>query len=149
MDERSILVIEDDDDIANLVTLHLADAGFGVNRIANGRDGLARVLEGRSDLLILDLALPSEITLGALRDSGLVRLEDPPKPPPVGQVIELGLMQADSKISQQTQGALDLRTSLGLVLAAGAILQLVRGRVAGPAATLGMAAYSLLARSGK
>ena len=58
MDERSILVIEDDDDIANLVTLHLADAGFGVHRIANGRDGLARVLGGRIDLLILDLMLP-------------------------------------------------------------------------------------------
>jgi DNA-binding response OmpR family regulator len=58
MDGRSILVIEDDDDIANLVTLHLSDAGFSTSRVANGRDGLAQVLQDDIDLLILDLMLP-------------------------------------------------------------------------------------------
>ena len=58
MGERSIVVIEDDDDIANLINLHLADAGFGVQHIANGRDGLARALENDVDVLILDLMLP-------------------------------------------------------------------------------------------
>jgi DNA-binding response OmpR family regulator len=56
--EKTILVIEDDDDIANLVKLHLSDAGFAVDREANGRDGLARVLRNGIDLLILDLMLP-------------------------------------------------------------------------------------------
>lgn len=58
MDEKSILVIEDDDDIANLVTLHLSDAGFAISRVANGRDGLDKVLAENVDLLILDLMLP-------------------------------------------------------------------------------------------
>jgi DNA-binding response OmpR family regulator len=58
VDERSILVIEDDDDIANLVTLHLGDAGFSTSRVANGREGLELVLGTDVDLLILDLMLP-------------------------------------------------------------------------------------------
>jgi len=58
VDERSILVIEDDDDIANLVTLHLSDAGFATSRVGNGREGLERVFGSDVDLLILDLMLP-------------------------------------------------------------------------------------------
>ena len=47
-------------------------------------------------------------------------------------------------ITRQTDGALDLRTAMGLMLAAGAVVQLTRGRIAGPALTLAMASYSLL-----
>jgi hypothetical protein len=49
-------------------------------------------------------------------------------------------------VKRRTGNALDLRTALALALAAGAVLQLARGRVAGPATTLAMAAFSLLDR---
>jgi hypothetical protein len=54
------------------------------------------------------------------------------------------MMKADLGLGQRTGGALDLRTSLALLLAVGAILQLSRGRIAGPATTLAMSAFALL-----
>jgi len=56
--EPSILVIEDDSDIAGLVTLHLEDAGYRVGTEASGRAGLDRALAGGWDMVVLDLMLP-------------------------------------------------------------------------------------------
>ncbi len=58
MDHRSILVVEDDVDIADLVALHLRDAGYAVTTVRDGKAGLDRAVTHRFDLLILDLALP-------------------------------------------------------------------------------------------
>lgn len=44
--QPSILVVEDDADIAALVELHLVDAGFAVTTESNGRRGLERALAG-------------------------------------------------------------------------------------------------------
>ena len=61
----------------------------------------------------------------------------------------MGLMKADMDLGRRTEGALDLRTSIALLLAAGAVLQFARGRVAGPATTLAMSAFALLDRGMK
>ncbi|MGH8251058.1 MAG: response regulator transcription factor [Steroidobacteraceae bacterium] len=53
-----ILVIEDERDIAALVTLHLQDLGFEVSSCGDGVQGLERALGGRWDLMVLDLSLP-------------------------------------------------------------------------------------------
>jgi two-component system OmpR family response regulator len=55
---HTILVIEDDRDIAELVALHLRDEGFEVDLVHDGRDGLAMAEQGHYDLLVLDLMLP-------------------------------------------------------------------------------------------
>lgn len=55
---KRILVIEDDRDIADLVALHLRDAGSEVTLCHHGEEGLRQALQGRHDLLILDLMLP-------------------------------------------------------------------------------------------
>jgi DNA-binding response OmpR family regulator len=55
---RTILVVEDDRDIANLVRLHLQDSGYAVELAYDGRTGLARAGAKAYDLLILDLMLP-------------------------------------------------------------------------------------------
>ncbi|WP_303906275.1 response regulator transcription factor [Thiohalomonas denitrificans] len=55
---RSILVIEDDADIADLVALHLRDEGHHVDIAADGDTGLAWALGGHYDLVVLDLMLP-------------------------------------------------------------------------------------------
>lgn len=53
-----ILVIEDDNDIARLVDLHLKDAGYEVTLTHNGSNGLELALSKFYDLIILDLMLP-------------------------------------------------------------------------------------------
>ncbi|MGH8273971.1 MAG: response regulator [Gammaproteobacteria bacterium] len=54
----AILLIEDDAQIARLVSTHLHDAGYATEWIADGRAGLDRVGAHDFDLLILDLMLP-------------------------------------------------------------------------------------------
>lgn len=55
---RTILVIEDDRDIAQLVALHLQDLGCTVEVVHNGYAGLRQALTMSYDLIILDLMLP-------------------------------------------------------------------------------------------
>ncbi len=55
---RRVLVVEDDADIAHLLSLHLADLGCRVDVAADGATGLARARGGGYDLVILDLMLP-------------------------------------------------------------------------------------------
>ncbi len=55
---RNVLIIEDDPSIARLVHLHLSDAGYRVEVIADGRAGLARAEQSSFDLVVLDVMLP-------------------------------------------------------------------------------------------
>ena len=58
MTERSLLVVEDDVDLANVVALNLRDAGHRVTVEHNGRTALERAIAEGFDLVILDLTLP-------------------------------------------------------------------------------------------
>ncbi len=55
---RTILVIEDDRDIAKLIELHIRDLGHAVRVVHDGTEGLAAALETPYDLIILDVMLP-------------------------------------------------------------------------------------------
>lgn len=55
----TILVVEDDKDIAGLVSLHLRDGGHEVTVVHDGADGLDEALSGRYELLVLDIMLPN------------------------------------------------------------------------------------------
>jgi DNA-binding response OmpR family regulator len=55
---RSVLVIEDQIDIANLIKLHLADLSCDVQLAYDGMGGLAEAEAKTFDLIILDLMLP-------------------------------------------------------------------------------------------
>ena len=55
---QKILVIEDDQDIASLVKMHLQDTGYDVQWIQDGPAGLQEALSRSYDLIILDLKLP-------------------------------------------------------------------------------------------
>jgi len=82
--------------------------------------------------------------LAAIEAAGLARIVPAPKHPPVQQTVQLGMARADLGLQARTEGALDLRTAMALALLAGAVLQLSRGKIAGPATTLAMAALPLL-----
>jgi DNA-binding response OmpR family regulator len=58
MTQRRILVVEDNADIAALLTMHLEDLGCAVDWQADGLAGLARARQGGFELIVLDLMLP-------------------------------------------------------------------------------------------
>ncbi len=58
MTERTILVVEDEHDIAQLIALHLRDEGYRVTLAADGHAGMRQAFARSWDLVILDLRLP-------------------------------------------------------------------------------------------
>src|SRR5438105_766707 len=79
MAARNVLLIEDDFDIAGLLTLHLQDLGCSVERRADGREGLVSAIEGGPwNLVVLDLELPNVDGLEICR-----RLRTPPAYTPI------------------------------------------------------------------
>ncbi len=58
MHNHSILIIEDEEDIQQLVSYHLVKAGFHVLCAENGEEGLKIFETEKVDLVILDLMLP-------------------------------------------------------------------------------------------
>jgi DNA-binding response OmpR family regulator len=55
---KRILLVEDDPDIADLLSLHLGDEGYEVEVVDDGDEGLDRALNGDHDLVVLDIMLP-------------------------------------------------------------------------------------------
>jgi DNA-binding response OmpR family regulator len=53
-----VLIIEDDQDIADVVAMNLRDIGLQTDRAVDGRAGLQKALEADYALVILDLMLP-------------------------------------------------------------------------------------------
>jgi len=56
--KRTILVVEDEKDIRDLVRFHLEQEGYGVREAETGEQALAQVATERPALLVLDLMLP-------------------------------------------------------------------------------------------
>jgi len=56
--KRSVLVVEDEKDIRELVRFHLEQEGYAVREAETGEDGLSRAAADRPALVILDLMLP-------------------------------------------------------------------------------------------
>ncbi len=52
------LIIEDDQDISNLISIHLADMQFTVETAFDGKEGLMKALNGSYRIIILDVRLP-------------------------------------------------------------------------------------------
>jgi hypothetical protein len=64
-------------------------------------------------------------------------------------VGKFALLRANTQVKEATGGTLDLNSSLALIYAMGALVQLGRGRIASPASSLAMAALALLERGGQ
>jgi len=56
--EQTLLVVEDEDPIRELVSTALRFKGFAVTAVASGREALAEARNGTFDLLVLDVNLP-------------------------------------------------------------------------------------------
>ena len=55
---RNILIIEDETDVADLLSLNLRKAGYKVSTAGDGASGLQKARDDRPDFIILDLMLP-------------------------------------------------------------------------------------------
>jgi DNA-binding response OmpR family regulator len=55
---KKILLVEDDDALANVYLTRLQAEGFDVKRVPNGEDALASALQYRPDLIVLDVMMP-------------------------------------------------------------------------------------------
>src|SRR3989344_4477097 len=55
---KTILIIEDDKSLLDLLSTKLQTSGFETISSENGRDGLTRAFDGKPDMIILDIILP-------------------------------------------------------------------------------------------
>lgn len=55
---KKILLVEDDDSLANVYLARLEVEGFQVKRVPNGEDALAVAVEFKPDLVLLDVMMP-------------------------------------------------------------------------------------------
>lgn len=55
---KTVLVVDDDQDILSIVSLILEEEGFKVETAADGREGLEAVEQGMPDLILLDMKMP-------------------------------------------------------------------------------------------
>ena len=59
----TILVADDDPDIAELVEIHLAEDGFRVYKAYDGREALQVFAREKIDLAILDIMMPGSASV--------------------------------------------------------------------------------------
>jgi two-component system phosphate regulon response regulator PhoB len=58
MANESVLIVEDERDIINLISFNLRKVGYRTRNAFSGEEGLSNMMEERPDLVILDLMLP-------------------------------------------------------------------------------------------
>lgn len=57
-DEKKILLVEDDESLAQVYISRLQMEGFDVKHVSNGEDALSTALEYKPDLILLDAMMP-------------------------------------------------------------------------------------------
>jgi two-component system phosphate regulon response regulator PhoB len=56
--QNKILLVEDDEALAQMYMMRLQAEGFGVEHVANGEDALSAAVKYRPDLILLDAMMP-------------------------------------------------------------------------------------------
>lgn len=74
MNAQRVLIVEDDQDLARLLCMHLQDLGFEVHQERDGLKGCQQAIVGGWALMILDISLP---TLDGLEICKRVRSQPP------------------------------------------------------------------------
>jgi len=86
-EKNKILIIEDDQEVRELYAEVLRNEGFDLDEAVDGQSGLAKVLEGKYDLLLLDIMLPKFDGLEILKT---IRQKEELKDLPVVLLTNLG-----------------------------------------------------------
>ena len=102
MQSKTILVIEDDKFLRELISRKLIGEGFDVLEAVDGEEGIKKIKEGKPDLVLLDLILPSidgfEI---------LTRVRDDPEVSSIPVIILSNLGQREEVEKGLKLGAID------------------------------------------
>jgi len=56
---EKVLIVEDDKDISELISIHVSDMDFEVDKAYDGKDGLLKALNNKYKCILLDIRLPS------------------------------------------------------------------------------------------
>ncbi|MCP4571733.1 MAG: response regulator [bacterium] len=67
-DERKILVVDDEPDVATYLEMVLQDAGYTTVTAENGREGFAKAQAEQPDLICLDVTMPEESGIRCYRN---------------------------------------------------------------------------------
>jgi two-component system response regulator VicR len=58
MDQKKVLIIEDEKSISDIIKFNLVKEGFAVETAYDGQDGYMKAISGSPDLILLDVMLP-------------------------------------------------------------------------------------------
>lgn len=68
MEQDSVLIVEDDNEIARVIAVNIEDLGLKTERASDGRKGLELARSGRFSLIVLDIMLPQLDGVSILRE---------------------------------------------------------------------------------
>ena len=100
-----ILIVEDEQDIADLIGFNLQRAGFEVIKSHDGVDGTETALRERPDLIVLDLMLPGRDGYGVFRE-----LRRDPRTVGIPVIMLTARAQTEDRIQGLEAGADDYLT---------------------------------------
>ena len=105
MVKQSVLIVEDEADIRELVSYNLLKEGYQVAAVPSGEEALAMIQSRRVDLILLDLMLPGIDGLSLCR-----KLKEDPKTSPIPIVIMTAKGEESDVITGLNLGADDYIT---------------------------------------
>jgi two-component system phosphate regulon response regulator PhoB len=100
-----ILIVEDEQDIADLIGFNLQRAGFEVIKSHDGVDGTETAMRERPDLIVLDLMLPGRDGYGVFRE-----LRRDPRTVGIPVIMLTARAQTEDRIQGLEAGADDYLT---------------------------------------
>lgn len=110
--QKKILLVEDDDGLANVYKMRLETEGFTVRRVPNGEDALALAIEFRPDLIVLDVMMPKVSGFDVLDI-----LRNTPETANIKVVMLTALSQDSDKEKAEKLGADDYMVKSQVVIA--------------------------------
>ena len=99
---KTILVIEDDKFLRELITRKLLDEAYEVSEAIDGEEGIKKIKEGKPDLILLDLILP-----GIDGFEVLSKMKEDPALASIPVIILSNLGQKDDVEKGLKMGAID------------------------------------------
>ncbi|MDD5152395.1 MAG: response regulator [Candidatus Pacebacteria bacterium] len=102
--QKKILIVEDDEHISKIYKIKLANDGVLVLIALDGEEALAKIIEERPDLVVLDVMLPKK--------DGFWVLEQLKKKPELSKIPVIMLSNLGQKVDQDRAIALGAREYL-------------------------------------
>ena len=109
---KRILLVEDDDALANVYVTRLQAEGFDIRRINNGEEALATVMAYQPDLVLLDIMMPKVSGFDVLD-----RLRRTPETAKTKVIMLTALSQESDKQRAQQLGVDDYLVKSQVVIA--------------------------------